>query len=45
MGEVLYAFREGVATLPLNAREGRNAFTAAMLEEFLEACAASDADP
>jgi len=45
MSEVLYAVGEGVATITLNAPERRNAFTAAMVEEFLEACAAADADP
>jgi enoyl-CoA hydratase len=44
MSEVLYTVSEGVATITLNAPERRNAFTAAMVNEFLEACAAADAD-
>ncbi|HEX6351276.1 MAG TPA: enoyl-CoA hydratase-related protein [Candidatus Dormibacteraeota bacterium] len=44
MTEVLYAVAEGVATITLNAPERRNAFTAPMVRELIEACAAADAD-
>jgi len=44
MSEILYAVAEGVATITLNAPERRNAFTAPMVRELLDACAAADAD-
>jgi enoyl-CoA hydratase len=44
MSEILYSVEEGVAVITLNAPERRNAFTAGMVGELLEACAAADAD-
>jgi enoyl-CoA hydratase len=44
MSEVMYSVEEGVAVITLNAPERRNAFTAGMVGELLEACAAADAD-
>jgi enoyl-CoA hydratase len=44
MSEILYSVDQGVAVITLNAPERRNAFTAPMVRELLDACAAADAD-